>query len=71
MLSLEDFTTLPHGFRVPQEGLVEVCPRCGRNGVEEHPSCGGRPYFLHRQAVDVRGDGMLIEPLDSCELGEN
>ncbi len=70
MLSVEDFTSLPNGFVVPQEGRVDVCPRCGRNGVEEHPACGG-PFFLHRQAIDVRGDGMLVEPLDRCALLQN
>ena len=70
MLSVEDFTNLPNGFQVPQEGRVDACPRCGRNGVEEHSAWGGA-YFLHRQAVDVRGDGMLVEPLDRCTLTEN
>ncbi len=70
MLSVEDFTSLPDGFMVPQEGPVGACPRCGRNGVAERPECGN-PYFLHRQVIDVRGDGMLIEPLDRCVLAEN
>ena len=67
MISVEDFTSLPQGFEVPLEGRIETCPCCGRNGIEEHPKCG-EPYFLHRQASDVQGDGMLTEPLDSCPL---
>jgi hypothetical protein len=69
MLSVEDFTALPKGFEVPCEGPVGTCPCCGRNGIEEHPDWG-RPLFVHRVAIDVRGDGMLVEPLDSCPLLE-
>jgi hypothetical protein len=67
MISVEDFTSLPQGFEVPLEGRIETCPRCGRNGIEEHPKCGD-PYFLHLLASDVQGDGMLTMPLDSCPL---
>ena len=70
MLSVEDFTSLPKGFVVPQEGRVDICPQCGRRGVEERPACGA-PFFLHRQVLDVRGDGMLVEPLDRCALLAN
>jgi hypothetical protein len=70
MLNVEDFTLLRRGFEVPLEGRVETCPRCGRNGIEERPECGV-PYFLHVQASDVLGDGMRVEPLDSCALPVN
>ena len=67
---VEDFTSLQPGFIVPAEGRVEVCPRCGRNGIEEHPQCGD-PYFLHIQASSVLSDGMICEPIDRCELRPN
>jgi hypothetical protein len=67
MINFEDFTTFPAGFEVPFEGLVRTCPRCGRNGIEEHPACG-HPYFLHSQSSEIRSDGMLTEPVDSCSL---
>lgn len=70
MRMIEDFTSAPRGLLVPLEGRVDLCPRCGRNGIEEHPECG-RAYFLHLQATDVRGDGMLAELLDCCPLTEN
>ena len=67
---VEDFTSLQRGFEVPLEGRVEVCPRCGRNGIEEHPQCGD-PYFLHIQASSLLSDGMICEPIDRCDLKLN
>jgi hypothetical protein len=64
---VEDFTSLRRGFVVPLEGRIDVCPRCGRNGIEEHPQCGD-PYFLHVQASDLLSDGMRTELLDRCQL---
>ncbi len=70
MLNVEDFTSLQRGFEVPLAGRIEACPRCGRNGIEERPECAA-PYFLHVLATDVLGDGMRVEPLDSCALSVN
>ncbi len=67
---VEDFTSLQCGFFVPLEGRVDVCPRCGRNGIEEHPQCGD-PYFLHVQRSEMLSDGMRVEPLDRCALPAN
>ena len=66
MISVEDFTSLPEGFSVALEGRVGVCPRCGRNGVEEHRQDG--TYFVHVQTSEIFGDGMLTEPRDCCPL---
>jgi hypothetical protein len=68
MIRIDDFTQLPEGRFVPIEGRVERCPRCGRNGIEEHP-VGTLSYFLHVQASEVLPDGMFDEPLDCCSLG--
>jgi hypothetical protein len=67
---VEDFTSLQRGLVVPLEGKIEVCPRCGRNGIEEHPQCGD-PYFLHVQASALLSDGMRTEPIDRCDLKAN
>jgi hypothetical protein len=68
MMRVEDFTQLPEGRFVPIEGRVERCPRCGRNGIEEHP-LGTAPYFLHVQVSEILPDGMLDEAVDCCSLG--
>lgn len=67
MIRVEDFTQVPEGRFVPTEGRVERCPRCGRNGIEEHPSTNP-PYFLHVQASEILPDGMRDETLDCCSL---
>jgi hypothetical protein len=67
MIRVEDFTELPVGLMVPMEGKVERCPRCGRNGIEEHPSAD-IPFFLHVQASEILPDGMRDEALDCCSL---
>ena len=67
MMRVEDFTQAPEGRFVPTEGRVERCPRCGRNGIEEHPSANP-PFFLHVQASEVLPDGMWDEALDCCPL---
>ena len=70
MTSREDFTQFPSGFDIPLVGRVQTCPRCGRNGIEEHPECGN-PYFLHRQTTYLQSDGMRVDPLDFCALLPN
>lgn len=70
MISVDDFTFFPFGFEVPLEGRIEICPTCGRNGIEEHPACG-QPHFLHRQITETFGDGMRTDPTDCCTLPEN
>jgi len=70
MINVEDFTALEPGLWVPLQGRVDTCPRCGRNGIEEHPQCAP-PYFLHVQSSEVTGDGMRIDPLDCCALQTN
>lgn len=70
MVNVQDFTSLKRGIEVPLEGRIETCPLCGRNGIEELPECAS-PYFLHVQTTDIQADGMLVEPLDSCELFVN
>lgn len=70
MVQVEDYTELPNGFEVPLEGRVDTCPRCGRNGIEEHPLFGA-PYFLHQQTTELQSDGLRTDPLDCCSLKTN
>jgi hypothetical protein len=67
MSAVQDFTQLPEGRVIPIEGRIERCPRCGRNGIEEHP-VGSVPYFLHVQVLQMLPDGMRDDVLDCCSL---
>ncbi len=67
MIRVDDFTQMPEGRQIPIEGTVARCPRCGRNGIEEHPAAS-LPYFLHVQGSELLPDGMREEALDCCEL---
>ena len=66
MITSDDFTTLPEGFRVAAEGVVVRCPVCGRNGIVETEPCG--PRCVHAEKTTVLADGMLIELIDCCEV---
>jgi len=61
---LEDFTVLMPGAEVAGEGLVERCPRCGRNGVRERVD--GQTKLLHAWAMELMSDGLLVIPEDCC-----
>ena len=67
MKTFENFTTVSVGSPVPFEGIVSLCPRCGRAGVLEYLA-NGAAEFVHVETEEVMGDGMLIEPIDSCSL---
>ncbi len=64
-ITLEDFTGLPEGRDV-EDGVVESCPRCGRNGVFRPDSAEG--YVVHVQTLEIFGDGMRDQPRDCCTL---
>jgi hypothetical protein len=69
MLVIEDFTKLQVGVRVPTDGVVTSCPRCGRNGVRRARPDGSVRY-VHVQTSELFGDGLRTEPADSCTFGE-
>lgn len=69
MITVEDFTKLPEGSVVLLEGTVVRCPRCGRNGVLKNPH-DGTPCCIHAEESTLLCDGMLTEPIDTCELPE-
>ena len=67
MKTIENFTTITVGSAVPFEGVVSLCPRCGRTGVLEYLA-DDVPEFVHVETEEVLGDGMLVQPVDSCFL---
>ncbi len=70
MQYVENFTTLPAGTTVWPEGQVERCPKCGRQGIEQVVMECGERIFLHAQTSELLSDGLLIEPQESCMVGD-
>ena len=70
MLVVEDFTKLQVGTRVPTDGPVVRCPRCGRTGVRRARRDGDVRY-VHVQTSEVIGDGLRAEAADSCTMAKN
>ncbi|HET9795722.1 MAG TPA: hypothetical protein VFS34_14805 [Thermoanaerobaculia bacterium] len=64
-ITLEDFTGMAAGRDV-EDGVVESCPRCGRNGVFRHDPAAD--YVVHVQILEIFGDGMRDQPRDCCTL---
>ena len=69
MVVIEDFTKLRIGARVPTDGPVSQCPRCGRNGVQR-TRLDGSTRWVHVQTTELFGDGLRSEPADCCTLTE-
>jgi hypothetical protein len=67
MKFFEDFTETAVGTRIPMEGPVTICPRCGRTGVLEALADGGAE-FVHVESEEIFGDGLLVQPVDACSL---
>ena len=62
-VTVEDFTGMPRGRDV-EDGVVQACPRCGRNGVFRHDPAA--EYVVHVRTLEVFGDGILDQPRDCC-----
>lgn len=74
MVSIEDFTRLPRGSKVPSVGRVGRCPRCGRNGIPQKKGItqgGPSIVYLHLQISEVLGDGMRTDPRDCCAVSDS
>jgi len=67
MVVIEDFTKLQPGVRVPIDGPVVQCPRCGRNGVRRQ-RVDGTVRYVHVQTSELLGDGLRSEPADLCTI---
>ena len=49
------------------ENVVELCPRCGRPGVERETEDGR--VCVHAETTEIHSDGLLTVPVESCPLG--
>jgi hypothetical protein len=67
MRTVENYTNASIGAEAPFEGIISPCPRCGRAGLLEYLA-DGAAEFVHVETEEVMGDGMLVEPIDSCSL---
>lgn len=67
MAHFETFTNQTPGTAPDTEGRVEICPRCGRPGVERRIAAGR--VFVHTEASEILSDGLLTVPVESCPLG--
>jgi hypothetical protein len=62
----EDFTKLSAGILVSQSRTIAQCPRCGRNGARNPGDEASR--YIHSESSTIHPEGMVIEPIDYCEL---
>ncbi len=67
MVLLETFTDQAPGSLQGPEAVIELCPRCGRPGVERR-SAEGR-VCVHAETSELLADGLLTMPVESCPLG--
>ena len=68
MANLEVFTDrVPGEAFSSDESVVELCPRCGRPGVERQTEEGR--VCVHAETTVIQSDGMLTVPVESCPLG--
>ncbi|MGH9444020.1 MAG: hypothetical protein ACRD16_17285 [Thermoanaerobaculia bacterium] len=67
MKTVEDFTEARVGSQIPFGGIIALCPKCGRAGLLEYLA-DVAAEFVHVETEEVMGDGMLVEPIDSCAI---
>ena len=67
MVLLETFTDQAPGSLHSPEAVIELCPRCGRPGVERRIAEGR--IFVHAETSQLLADGLLTVPVESCPLG--
>lgn len=63
MVQVETYTARSPG---DLDGLVEVCPRCGRSGVERETAEGR--VCVHSEKLEMMPDGLLVAPVDFCPV---
>jgi hypothetical protein len=63
MLQVESYTA-----RVPGDldERIEICPRCGRSGVEREAAEGR--LCVHAESLEMLSDGILVAPVDFCPV---
>ncbi|HTO77250.1 MAG TPA: hypothetical protein VMQ61_14320 [Thermoanaerobaculia bacterium] len=67
MVVIEDFTKLEPGVRIPTDGQVSRCTRCGRSGVRRE-RLDGSVRYVHVQTSEMIGDGLRSEAADCCTI---
>lgn len=65
MISIDDFTGFSEGTPIAEDGLVDRCPLCGRNGLRRL-RVDGTVRFVHVETRRMFTDGLRVEPEDSC-----
>ncbi len=63
MVQVESYTARSPG---DLDGRVEVCPRCGRSGVERDTAEGR--VCVHAEKLEMMPDGLLVAPVDFCPV---
>jgi hypothetical protein len=66
MAHVETFTDQPPCEAPSVDSVVELCPRCGRPGVERRTAEGRS--CVHAETTEVHSDGVLTVPVESCPL---
>jgi len=66
LVTIQNFVDLAPGAEVPLEGTASVCPGCGRTGIEKR-FVNGILHIVHVQTTELLPDGMLTDPLDTCD----
>lgn len=64
MVDVENYTAGTPGEESGTPERLEVCPRCGRTGVEREMPQGR--LFIHVEALEMMSDGLLVSPTDFC-----
>ena len=67
MISIDDFTEFTEGTSTAEDGLVDRCPVCGRNGLRRART-DGTVRFVHVESARMFAEGLRAEPEDSCLL---
>ena len=66
MILLETYTDQTPGAFPGLEAVVELCPRCGRPGVERRTAEGR--ICVHTETSQLLADGLLTVPIECCPL---
>jgi hypothetical protein len=67
MNSSVDFTGLPEGTSIAEDGVIVHCLLCGRSGLRRWRA-DGSVRFVHVETARMFSDGLRFEPEDSCLL---
>jgi hypothetical protein len=66
MAHVETFTDKAPGAIDGLGGRIQVCPRCGRAGIERHTAEGRA--FVHAEFSELLSDGLITVPVEACPL---